>query len=63
MMVNKVNMELVSTMKEYLNLPSHLIKNVNDYRYVFRRNDQPGIIGIFQDENDRFYQLFLDFCL
>lgn len=53
---------IVSTMKEYLNSPSHLIKNVNDYRYVFRRNDQPGVIGVFQDENDRFYQLFLDFA-
>src|SRR5690349_21569411 len=51
---------IVSTMKEYLTSPSHLIRNINDYKYLFRKNDQPAIIGIFQNEHDRLYQLFID---
>lgn len=53
---------LVSTMKEYLSIPSHQVKNVNDYRYLFRKNDRPVIMGVFQNEQDRFYQLFLDYA-
>lgn len=53
---------IISTMKDYLSLPSHLIKNVNDYRYVFRKNDRPIIIGVFQNENDHIYQLFVEYA-
>ena len=53
---------IVSTMKEYLSLPSHEVKNVNEYRYLFRKNDRPVVIGIFKSEQDRYYQLFMDFA-
>jgi protein disulfide-isomerase A4 len=53
---------LVSTMKEYLSLPSHEVKNLNDYKYLFRQNDRPVIIGVFQNEDDQFYQLFLNYA-
>ncbi len=49
-------------MKEYLSLPSHQIKNLNDYKYLFQRNDQPVIIGVFQNEEDHLYQLFIDYA-
>ena len=53
---------IVSTMKEYLSSPSHEVKNLNDYKYLFRRNDRPVIIGVFQNEQDHLYQLFLDYA-
>jgi hypothetical protein len=53
---------IVSTMKDFLSLPSHQIKNLNDYKYVFQRNDQPVIIGVFQNEQDHLYQLFIDYA-
>lgn len=53
---------LVTSMKEYLSSPSHEVKNVNDYRYLFRKNDRPVIVGVFQNHEDRLYQLFMDFA-
>jgi len=49
-------------MKEYLSLPSQEIKNLNVYKYLFQRNDQPVIIGIFQNEQDHLYQLFIEYA-
>lgn len=53
---------LVTTMKDYLSSPSHEVKNVQEYRYLFRKNDRPVIVGVFQSQQDRFYQLFMDFA-
>lgn len=53
---------LVSSMKELLTSPSRELRNVNDYKGLFRRNDQPAVIGIFPDENDRLYLLFIDYA-
>jgi len=53
---------IISTMKEFLALPSRQIRNLNDYKSLFRRNDQPVLIGVFNDENERFYHLFIDFA-
>ncbi len=53
---------IVSTMKEYLSSPSHEVKNLNDYKYLFRQNDRSVIIGVFQNEHDHLYQLFLDYA-
>jgi hypothetical protein len=49
-------------MKEFLSLPSGEIRNVNDYKNLFRYNDRPVIIGVFQNEDDRLYQLFIDYA-
>jgi hypothetical protein len=49
-------------MKEFLSLPSREIRNINDYKNLFRRNDQSVIVGVFQNENDRLYQLFIDYA-
>lgn len=35
---------------------------MNDYKNLFRRNDQPVIIGVFQNEQDNLYQLFIDYA-
>jgi hypothetical protein len=53
---------IISTMKDYLSLPSHEIKNLNDYKYVFRKTEQSVIIGVFQNEQDHLYQLFIDYA-
>ncbi|CAF4420632.1 unnamed protein product, partial [Adineta steineri] len=53
---------IVSTMKELLSLPSREIRNMNDYKNLFRKNDQPVIIGIFQNDQDHLYQLFIDYA-
>ena len=53
---------IVSHMKELLSLPSREIRNVNDYKSLFRKNDQPVIIGVFQNEQDALYQLFIDYA-
>ncbi|CAF1285814.1 unnamed protein product [Rotaria sordida] len=53
---------IVSYMKEFLSLPSRELRNINDYKSLFRRNDQPIIIGIFNNEQDRLYQLFIDYA-
>ena len=53
---------IVASMKEYLSLPSRELRNANDYKSLFRRNDQPAVIGLFPNEGDRLYQLFIDFA-
>ncbi|CAF0781800.1 unnamed protein product [Adineta steineri] len=53
---------IVSTMKELLSLPSREIRNMNDYKNLFRKNDQPVIIGVFQNDQDHLYQLFIDYA-
>ncbi|CAF1189785.1 unnamed protein product [Rotaria magnacalcarata] len=53
---------IVSYMKELLSLPSREIRNVNDYKSLFQKNDRPVIIGVFQNEQDALYQLFIDYA-
>jgi thiol-disulfide isomerase/thioredoxin len=53
---------IVSTMKEFLSSPSRELRHVNDYKSLFRRHDQPVIVGIFTNENDQLYQLFIDYA-
>ncbi|CAF5110241.1 unnamed protein product, partial [Rotaria sp. Silwood1] len=53
---------IVSSMKEFLSLPSREIRNINDYKNLFVKNDQPIIIGIFNNEQDYLYQLFIDYA-
>jgi protein disulfide-isomerase A4 len=49
-------------MKELLSLPSREIRNTNDYKSLFQKNDQPVIIGVFQNDQDDLYQLFIDYA-
>ncbi|UJR37656.1 hypothetical protein I4U23_030353 [Adineta vaga] len=53
---------IVSTMKEFLSLPSREIRNINDYKNLFRKNDQPVLIGVFQSDQDYLYNLFIDYA-
>ena len=53
---------IVSYMKELLSSPSRELRTGNDYKNLFRRNDQPVLIGIFQNENDPLYSVFIDYA-
>ncbi|CAF1469685.1 unnamed protein product [Adineta ricciae] len=53
---------IVSTMKELLSLPSRELRNMNDYKNLFRKNDQPALIGVFQSDEDELYKLFIDYA-
>lgn len=53
---------IISTMRELLSLPSREIRNANDYKNLFRRNDQPVLIGVFQSEADPLFEMFIDFA-
>ena len=53
---------IVSSMKEFLSLPSREIKNIYDYKSLLRNNDRPTVIGVFQHQQDYLYQPFLDYA-
>lgn len=53
---------IVQYMREFSQIPTKEIKNLNDYKYLFRQQEKPVLIGLFNSENDPLYSIFLDYA-